>query len=151
MIECSTITGATKSIPKDKLTFRVAAYALIQDNGKILVQPLTNNDKYFFPGGSVEFGETREEALKREVKEETGLDIEVGKLLHTTETFFYYESEDAAWQFYAFFYLCKPLSFELLADEEVDDDEAKASIWVELDSLKKDDFKDPADEAFGKL
>ena len=34
--------------------------------------------KWSIPGGSMEFGETMEEAVKREVKEETGLDVEVG-------------------------------------------------------------------------
>ena len=33
------------------------------------------------PGGALELGETPEMAAKREVKEETGLDVEVGKLI----------------------------------------------------------------------
>ncbi len=32
-------------------------------------------DKYVIPGGHIELGETMEHALKREIKEETGLDI----------------------------------------------------------------------------
>ena len=151
MIECSTITGQKKLVPKEKLTFRISAYAVIRNEGKILVQELRNNDKYFFPGGGVEFGEKLEETLKREVMEETGIEIEVEKLLHTTETFFYYEPENAAWQCYSFFYICRPLTFKLLAHEEVDDYEARCSKWVELSGLKKEDFKDPADEVFQLL
>lgn len=37
--------------------------------------------EWSLPGGSVELGETTEEATVREVKEETGLDVELGPLL----------------------------------------------------------------------
>jgi 8-oxo-dGTP diphosphatase len=41
--------------------------------------------KWSIPGGSVEIGETLREAVRREVKEETNLDVEVGKLAGITD------------------------------------------------------------------
>ncbi len=37
--------------------------------------------KWEFPGGAVEFGETLEDALKREIREEYGIEIDVEKLI----------------------------------------------------------------------
>jgi 8-oxo-dGTP diphosphatase len=51
---------------------------IIEKDGKILltlrnIEPF--KDHWCLPGGHIDFGETPEEAVKREIKEETGLDI----------------------------------------------------------------------------
>ena len=65
---------------------RIAAKALISFKGKYLL--LLRNDKedicpseWDIPGGGIESGETANEALIREVKEETGIDISSSKIV----------------------------------------------------------------------
>lgn len=67
-------------------SYRVAGIC-VQD-GKVLLQKLTNDNAYAFPGGHVEFGETNEETLMREFKEEIGADIRVRELKWVAEAFF---------------------------------------------------------------
>jgi ADP-ribose pyrophosphatase YjhB (NUDIX family) len=50
------------------------------ENGEILLVK-TRNGGWVFPGGQVEVGENLEDALKREIKEESGIDINVTNLI----------------------------------------------------------------------
>lgn len=63
--------------------------AFIVRDKEVLVMSNKSNDKLWFPGGGIEIHETLEEGLKREVKEETGLEIEIQELALTKESFFY--------------------------------------------------------------
>ena len=62
---------------------------IVNKEGKIL---LTKSHKWFnkytLPGGHIEVGETMKEAVIREVKEEVGLDVEVGDMLLMQEAIF---------------------------------------------------------------
>ena len=62
---------------------------LIEDNKILLIQHYKNNKKYWLiPGGGNDWGETAKEALIREYKEETNMDIEVDEFLFLSETIF---------------------------------------------------------------
>ena len=66
--------------------YRVAA--VIVNDGKILAQRDTKANWYYLPGGRVTFGETSEEALLREIKEELKIDITDYRPLWLNEGFF---------------------------------------------------------------
>jgi len=60
---------------------------LIEDDKILLIQHHKNNKKYWLiPGGGNDWGETAKEALIREYKEETNMDIEVDEFLFFSET-----------------------------------------------------------------
>ncbi|MDA3839606.1 MAG: NUDIX domain-containing protein [Patescibacteria group bacterium] len=139
-------------IPKEKLLFRPAGYAVVIDSDKVLLCNTKSTGKYWFPGGGVDLGEKLEDAIKREVREETGIEIEVEKFLTFQEIFFYYEPLDEAYQNFSFFYLCKPITTELLADDKVDqEEESEKPRWVDLKSIKKEEIQTGAEEIFQHL
>jgi ADP-ribose pyrophosphatase YjhB (NUDIX family) len=56
--------------------------AIVTDEqGRVLMQCRTDSGNWSLPGGTVDIGETLEQCVIREVKEETGLDIELTGLL----------------------------------------------------------------------
>lgn len=59
-----------------------AVAAVVQDGtGKILLIRRTDNDLYAIPGGAQDIGETVTQAVVREAREETGIEIEVTNLV----------------------------------------------------------------------
>ena len=140
MIECRTLYGLKKPIPRDRLIIRPSVYGVIAHQGKVLLTCSRRTGKYALPGGGIDAGEPIEDALRREVKEETGIQIQVGEFLRFQESFFYYDPLDEAFHGFLFFYACAPLTFDLLDDDQVEDGEAEKPRWVEIQSLQEGDF-----------
>ena len=140
-VECITLDGSMKQVDADRLILRPAAYAVIVSGDKLLLVRLLHTLKYHLPGGGIEPGETPQESLRREVREETGIEIEVGPLAHCEELCFYYDPSDRAYRGQHSYYLCRPLSTTLLREDQVEVGSAEEPGWVPLDALSPEDFQ----------
>lgn len=68
----------------ENFKLRVSLKAVARDDkGNVLIVDNSNgeNDIWSYPGGGIEEGETFEQTLRRELVEETGLPIQVGKIV----------------------------------------------------------------------
>jgi len=95
---------------KPKRVFQMRIAGLAFRDGHVLVHRATHETFWTFPGGRAEMGETSAETLAREMVEELGADVQVGRLLWAVENFFHYEKKH--WHELGFYYLMElPESF----------------------------------------
>ena len=69
-------------------TIEVVAAVIRDDAGRIFATQRGYGDWkdwWEFPGGKIEVGETRQDALQREIREELAAEVEVGELLRTID------------------------------------------------------------------
>ena len=100
--------------------------AIIKKDNKILATQRGYGEfegLWEFPGGKIEDGETKEEALVREIKEELNTDIKVGDLIDTIE----YD--------YPTFHLSMDCFWAEVTSGNLELKEAEASKWLTKDEL----------------
>lgn len=117
-------------------TIKVAAAIIVHDNKIFATQRGYGEfkDGWEFPGGKIEEGETPQEALVREIKEELDTEIEVKEFLETVE----YDYPEFHLSMDCFF--CTIKSGELVLKEH------EAAKWLTVETLDSVDWL-PADEA----
>jgi ADP-ribose pyrophosphatase YjhB (NUDIX family) len=64
---------------------KVRITGVVIEDGQILDQDTDSGRSWSLPGGKVEPGEPIGDALVREMREETGIDVEVGRLLYVCD------------------------------------------------------------------
>jgi ADP-ribose pyrophosphatase YjhB (NUDIX family) len=80
-------TRGYRPLPSTLAGVRVRVTGVVIEDGRILLlnQDTDSGRSWSLPGGKLEDGETLAEALIREMKEETGLDVEPGRLLYVCD------------------------------------------------------------------
>ena len=118
MLEKNYIKWIRSKVGHDKIILTFAGGCIFDNEGKVLLQRRGDSDKWGFPGGAVEIGETPEMAATREAKEETGLDVEIGKLIGVfTDLDIVYPSGDKA-QSIVIAYELKNVGGKLFCDQK---------------------------------
>lgn len=109
-------------------THIVAAGGIVEDDQGNILLVKTHHGGWVYPGGQVEVGENVIDAVTREVKEESGIDIIVSHLMgvySNTGTHKWYDGVTDIPTKVMFDFICKPVGGELATSEETSD-----SRWV---------------------
>lgn len=116
---------------------RVAVGAVVFKDERVLLvrrgQP-PSEDLWAIPGGSVEIGETLQEAAEREILEETGITVRAGEPVYTFDVI----DRDSAGKI-RFHYVIVDLAADYVTGEPKAGDDAAEARWVtaqEIDALQ---------------
>jgi len=109
----------------------VGALILNQEGKVFLMSSPKWKGKYIIPGGHIEVGETIEQALKREIKEETNLNIFDIQFISFQE-FIFGEDFHEKRHFIFLDYVCRTKDAEVVLDKE-----GSEYVWVSLDEALK--------------
>ncbi len=137
-------------MPKEPVSVqRIAAKAFICNAaGEVLIlreaktyAEGTNTGRYHLPGGRVNMGEPFLEALRREVDEETGLAVEIGRPFYAGEWF--PNIKGVQNQIVDVFFACNAISDDVKLSDEHDE-----WLWIRPENYQRYDVMSPEDEVF---
>ena len=136
------------------LNIRVGA--IIMKDGKVLMAGNERADYLYSVGGRIKFGETAEEAVVREVYEETGVKMTVDHLGFVHENYFYSDAPmhlgKLTYEISFYFYMNVPKDFAPICSSFTEDSCEEYLKWVSPDAqikmypaFFKTELKNPAD------
>lgn len=129
----------------------LGAYGLIIDNDKVVLIKKHGgpyDGKLDLPGGSIEFGETPEMALKRELSEEIGIEAKEYELFDANSVVFEwnYNNEILKWHHIGIFYKILKYDGKLMKNVEINsknNDSLGAELY-DICKLTKDELSEIA-------
>ncbi|MBR5258847.1 MAG: NUDIX domain-containing protein [Clostridia bacterium] len=129
--------GVDMTVPCGDGIINIRVGAIILKNGRFLMVGNRRSDYLYSVGGRLKFGETAEEAVKREVLEETGARMEIERLGFVHENYFYGDSPanlgKLIYEVSFFFYMRVPEDFEPKGASFTEDGSEEFLKWVSPD------------------
>ena len=135
--------SATSDLPADEwedARSRAAECAwgvggFVTQGGRVLLirqgRRWSGSKPWIAPGGMLEVGETHAEGAAREVREETGLGVEIDGLAAIQERTFVHEGESREFEFRFAMFDATPTTAELATDPGLNDEDILAVEWFE--------------------
>jgi 8-oxo-dGTP pyrophosphatase MutT (NUDIX family) len=145
IVACIDKDGNTFDVPASELIYRPSIYGIVIKDEKMLLVPQW--DGYDFPGGGMEIHETIEDALVREVWEETGYTVKPIRLVGNFDSFWKHPSTGKFYHTILMYYVCELVSGEISV-ENLTDYEKKfggKAEWVSLSEIPKIVFRNSID------
>lgn len=124
---------------KENNWFRYRAGAIIIENDCVLFAHNKKENYLYSVGGGVHMGENAEDAVKREVLEETGVCYEIDRLAFIHENFFKGDgiTEDMKCHEISFYYLMKPRGTKELDSNSYTNGVKEEMHWIPISDLNK--------------
>jgi len=110
---------------RETLSVRSAGGVIFDDRGQVLLLRRVGEGTWCFPKGHIEPGESPQAAAAREIREECGLDVEIGRRVAEIGYTFYFPPEDVNHDKRVVYFLANPIGGVVKLEDRFD-----ASRWV---------------------
>ncbi len=128
-------------VPIEGGLLNIRVGAIIMKEGKFLMVGNTCEEYLYSVGGRIKFSESSQEAVCREVYEETGFPMEIDRLGFVHENFFFGDSPTKAGkliQEISFYYYMKtPVGFNPVCSSFAEDGTKEYLVWVAANERRK--------------
>ncbi len=125
------------TVPIDGGFINIRVGAIIMKDSRLLMVGNEHSDYLYSVGGRLKFGETAEQAVVREVLEETGVKMEIDRLGFVHENYFYADAGamdgKLLYEISFFFYMKTPEDFEPVCKSFSEAGSPERLEWITLD------------------